>query len=313
MTAAGAALLSPALGDALARYLHRKQGLDSASANTVAAYATDLRGFLGFMTLHLGGLDAPSQLAQITQTDMRAWMAHQRSRDVSARALARKLSAVRGFARFVADDTGIDVSALLATRSPKHMRGLPRPLSPEAARDMLQTAALQTSSEWAGLRDVAVLTLLYGCGLRVSEALGLLGRDAPLPEVLRITGKGGRERLVPVLPVARRAVAAYLQACPFPPLPDGPLFRAMRGGALDRRHVARVMEASRLQLGLPASATPHALRHSFATHLLARGGDLRAIQELLGHASLGSTQVYTAVDSTRLMDVYNAAHPRARG
>lgn len=313
MTAAGAALLAPALGDALARYLHRKQGLDGASANTVAAYATDLRGFLGFMTLHLGGLDAPSQLAQITQTDMRAWMAQERGRDVSARALARKLSAVRGFARFVADDTGIDISAILATRAPKHLRGLPRPLSADAARDMLNIVALQTNAPWAGLRDVAVLTLLYGCGLRVSEALSLKGRDAPLPDVLRMVGKGGRERVVPVLPVAQRAVAAYLQACPHPCGPDAPLFRAMRGGALDRRHVARVMEASRLQLGLPASATPHALRHSFATHLLARGGDLRAIQELLGHASLGSTQVYTAVDSTRLMDVYNAAHPRARG
>ena len=306
-------MIAPALGDALARFLQRKQGLDGASANTVTAYATDLRGFLGFMAHHLGGLDSPRALGDITQSDMRAWMAQARQRDVSARALARKLSAVRGFARFVADDTGVDISAILATRAPKHARALPRPLSAADARQVLDTVALQTASDWAGLRDMAVVTLLYGCGLRVSEALSLTGRDAPLPEVLRMTGKGGRERLVPVLPIARRAVDTYLRACPHAMAPDLPLFRAMRGGALDRRHIARVMEMTRLQLGLPATATPHALRHSFATHLLAKGGDLRAIQELLGHASLRSTQVYTAVDTTRLMDVYNAAHPRARG
>lgn len=306
-------MIAPALGDALARFLQRKQGLDGASANTVTAYATDLRGFLRFMAQHLGGLDSPRALGDIAQADMRAWMADARARDVSARALARKLSAVRGFARFVADDTGVDISAILATRAPKHARALPRPLSTTDARQVLDTVALQTASDWAGLRDMAVVTLLYGCGLRVSEALSLTGRDAPLPEVLRMTGKGGRERLVPVLPVARRAVDDYLRACPHAQAPDLPLFRAMRGGPLDRRHVARVMEMTRLQLGLPASATPHALRHSFATHLLAKGGDLRAIQELLGHASLRSTQVYTAVDTTRLMDVYNAAHPRARG
>ncbi|NBB98274.1 MAG: tyrosine-type recombinase/integrase [Alphaproteobacteria bacterium] len=306
-------MIAPALGDALARYLQRKQRLGGASANTVAAYATDLRGFLGFMGQHLGGLDAPRGLGDLTQSDMRAWMAYERARDLSARALARKLSAVRGFAQFVADDTGIDISAILATRAPKHTRGLPRPLSPEDARSVLDTVSVQTRTDWAGLRDVAVVTLLYGCGLRVSEALALTGRDAPLPEVLRITGKGGRDRLVPVLPLACHAVDAYLRACPHTSAPHLPLFRAMRGGPLDRRHVARVMEATRLQLGLPATATPHALRHSFATHLLAKGGDLRAIQELLGHASLRSTQVYTAVDTTRLMDVYTAAHPRARG
>lgn len=313
MTEPQVALIAPAMAAALARYLQRKQGLAGASANTVSAYASDLRDFLGFMTLHMGGLDTPRALGDIRQADMRAWMAYARGRDLSARALARKLSAVRGFARFIADEAGIDISAILATRAPKHTRSLPRPLSATDARDVLDTVALQTRADWAGLRDVAVVTLLYGCGLRVSEALSLTGRDAPLPDVLRMTGKGGRERLVPVLPVARRAVADYLRACPHAQAPDLPLFRAMRGGALDRRHVARVMEATRLQLGLPASATPHALRHSFATHLLAKGGDLRAIQELLGHASLRSTQVYTAFDSTRLMDVYESAHPRARG
>jgi integrase/recombinase XerC len=308
-----AALLAPAMADALARFLARKQGLSGASPHTIAAYATDLRGFLSFMAQHLGGAAGPRQLGDVTTSDMRAWMAHIRGQDVSARALARKLSAVKGFARWVAEDTGIDISAILATRAPKHTRGLPRPLSAADARQVLDTVALQSASGWAGLRDTAVVTLLYGCGLRVSEALGLTGADAPLPEVLRINGKGGRQRLVPVLPVARDAVAAYLRACPHEPAADAPLFRAMRGGALDRRHIARVLEATRMQLGLPATATPHALRHSFATHLLAKGGDLRAIQELLGHASLSSTQVYTAVDSARLMDVYDAAHPRARG
>ncbi len=309
----GAAPVPPAQADALARYLARKQGLDGASAHTLAAYGTDLRQFLGFMAQHMGDAGGPRALGAITQADMRAWMAAARGRDVSARALARKLSAVKGFARHVAAETGIDISPILATRAPRHAPGLPRPLTPPDARAMLDTIGHQARDGWAGLRDAAVVTLLYGCGLRVSEALALRGRDAPLPDTLRIAGKGGRTRLVPVLPAARRAVDAYLRACPHPHTPDAPLFRAPRGGALDRRHVARVTEAARLQLGLPASATPHALRHSFATHLLAAGGDLRAVQDLLGHAALGSTQVYTAVDSAQLMDVYQHAHPRARG
>ena len=169
----------------------------------------------------------------------------------------------------------------------------------------------QAAAPWIAARDAAVITLLYGCGLRISEALGLTGADAPLPEVLRILGKGGKERLVPVLPVARTAVDIYMRLCPFETGPAAPLFRGARGGALSPRMIARAVERARMSLGLPATATPHALRHSFATHLLGAGGDLRAIQELLGHASLATTQIYTAVDAARLMEIYESAHPRA--
>jgi integrase/recombinase XerC len=185
-------------------------------------------------------------------------------------------------------------------------------VSPDAARELIATIELQSLKSWVGARDVAVATLLYGCGLRISEALGLTQGDAPLGEVLRIRGKGGRERLVPVLPVARRAVEAYRGICPFAPDPAAPLFLGVRGGALNPRLVQGAMAAARRQLGLPATATPHALRHSFATHLLEAGGDLRTIQELLGHATLSSTQVYTGVDQVRLMEAYAAAHPKAR-
>ena len=176
---------------------------------------------------------------------------------------------------------------------------------------MIETVGDQARTDWVAARDIAVLTLLYGCGLRISEALGLTGDDAPLPQVLRITGKGNKTRLVPVLPVVQDAVAAYVRLCPFELSGPEPLFRGTRGGALNPRLIALVMEKSRLQLGLPATATPHAMRHSFATHLLSAGGDLRAIQELLGHASLSTTQAYTAVDAARLMEVYEKSHPRA--
>ncbi len=242
---------------------------------------------------------------------MRAWMAHERSRGLSARSLARALSAVKSFYRWLAEREGFDTTAVLSARAPKFSRRLPRPLDEGAARRMLETVEGQADRPWVAARDVAVVTLLWGCGLRISEALGLRGRDAPLPKALRIRGKGGKERLVPVIPIAREAVERYRALCPFEPEPDAPLFRGVRGGQLNARQVARVMEQARMACGLPASATPHALRHSFATHLLAAGGDLRAIQELLGHASLSTTQAYTAVDSTRLMEVYDKAHPRA--
>jgi integrase/recombinase XerC len=184
-------------------------------------------------------------------------------------------------------------------------------LSEAAAQDIIQVVGDQARSDWVAARDMAIVTLLYGSGLRISEALGLTGRAHPLPDVLRILGKGGKERLVPTLPVAAQAIARYATLCPFDLTPDAPLFRGARGGPLNPRLVQKVMEQARLQMGLPATATPHALRHSFATHLLSAGGDLRAIQELLGHASLSTTQAYTAVDAARLMEVYEKAHPRA--
>jgi integrase/recombinase XerC len=205
----------------------------------------------------------------------------------------------------------VDATATLQTRAPRFRRKLPRPLAEDAARDVLADIGADAREPWIAARDTAVVTLLYGLGLRISEALGLVGAAHPLPEVLRITGKGGKERLVPALPAARAAVARYVALAPFEITPEAPLFRGARGGPLNPRLVQAAMERVRHRLGLPATATPHALRHSFATHLLVAGGDLRAIQELLGHASLSTTQGYTAVDTARLMDVYARAHPRA--
>lgn len=304
--------ISPGARDALEGWLAHLGALDGAAANTREAYRADVTGFLAFLSAHHATAHGRRALATVTLSDMRAWMAHERAAGLSARSLARALSAVKGFYRYLSDQDGFDATPVLMTRAPKFTKKLPRPVSPEAASEVIATAASQAPDGWIGARDAAVVTLLYGCGLRISEALGLTGADAPLPEVLRITGKGGRERLVPVLPAARDAVSAYLRLCPFPVQAGTPLFYGARGKALGSRTVQRAMERARLQLGLPATATPHALRHSFATHLLNAGGDLRAIQELLGHASLSTTQAYTAVDSARLMEVYEAAHPRAR-
>ena len=305
--------LKPAARAALSDWLAHERALNGAAQNTVKAYNTDVTGFLAFLAQHLGGAPGMKPLAGIGLSDMRAWMAHERARGVSARSLARALSAVKSFYRWLGEREGFDPVAVLSVRAPKFQRKLPRPLAPDAARAMIDTVELQSSEPWIAARDAAVVTLLYGCGLRISEALGLKGRDAPLPETLRILGKGDKERLVPVLPAAREAVEAYTTLCPYDLEPDEPLFRGLRGGPLNPRLISRVMQAARMQLGLPASATPHAMRHSFATHLLGAGGDLRAIQELLGHASLSTTQAYTAVDTARLMEVYDRAHPKARG
>ena len=296
---------------ALQGWLDHQRALSGAAENTLTAYAADVTGFLTFLAEYHGDTIGPKALAAITLRDMRAWMAGERGRGVSARSLARKLSAVKGFIRHQARQQGFDPTVVLSTRAPRFSPKLPRPVAPESATQVIEMAGEIAPEDWVGARDAAVLTLLYGCGLRISEALGLTGADTPLPEVLRITGKGGRERLVPVLPVARAAVARYLDLCPWPIEPDQPVFRGVRGGALNPRLVQKAMAQARLALGLPASATPHALRHSFATHLLNAGGDLRAIQELLGHASLSTTQAYTAVDTARLMEVYAKAHPRA--
>jgi integrase/recombinase XerC len=284
-----------------------------ASDRTITAYRRDVSGFLGFLAQHWGGPAGRAALAQVGISDMRAWMARERARGLSARSLARALSAVKSFYGWLSEAHGLEAAAVTATRGPRLKARLPRPVAPEAARALIDTVELQSMEPWMAARDAAVVTLLYGCGLRISEALGLRQADAPLGEFLHIRGKGGRERLVPVLPAAARAVESYRALCPWAPGPGGPLFLGARGGPLNPRHVQKAMAAARMQLGLPATATPHALRHSFATHLLERGGDLRAIQELLGHASLATTQVYTGVDQARLMEAYMAAHPRARG
>lgn len=309
--AADIGLISPAARDALQNWLEQQRALNGAAENTIVAYQGDVADFLAFMTWHKAESQGLGALAAITISDMRAWMSRTRGPSVGARSLARKLSAVKAFYRWLAEREGFEPTAVLSTRAPKFTKKLPRPLAVDAAKALIDCVEIQSDRPWVSARDVAVLTLLWGCGLRISEALGLKGRDAPLPESLRILGKGGKERLVPVLPAARDAVEAYLRLCPHPLGADLPLFRAIKGGALSPRPIASVMADARMQLGLPATATPHAMRHSFATHLLDAGGDLRAIQELLGHASLSTTQAYTAVDTARLMEVYNRAHPKA--
>lgn len=303
--------LTPAVRDLLQDWLTHLRGVRGRADATLTAYAADVGEFLTFQADHLGGAPGPKALRTLKTTDLRGWMAAQRSRDVGARSLARRLSAVKAFYKWWADRDAFDATAVLSMRSPKHIRRLPRPLSEVGAKDMIAGVADQDARDWVQARDMAVITLLYGCGLRISEALGMTADVYPLPQVLRITGKGGKEREVPVLPAAQAATARYARLCPHDLAPGTPLFRAIRGGALGPRAVALVMEKTRMQLGLPSTATPHAMRHSFATHLLDAGGDLRAIQELLGHASLSTTQAYTAVDTARLLDVYNAAHPKA--
>nr|WP_283254979.1 tyrosine recombinase XerC [Marivita sp. GX14005] len=292
-------------------WLASSRALNGTADATIAAYRSDVVDFIAFMTGYKGAPLGLSPLAEISVTDMRAWMARTRSEGIGARSLARKLSAVKSFYRWLAEREGFEPTAVLSARAPKFEKKLPRPLKEDAARAMIDTVGAQSHKSWIGVRDMAVVTLLYGCGLRISEALGLTGRDLPLGDTLRILGKGSKERIVPLLPVARAAVERYVAICPFEITGDSPVFRGARGGPLNPRLVQKVTERARLQLGLPATATPHAMRHSFATHLLSAGGDLRAIQELLGHASLSTTQAYTSVDTVHLMRVYEATHPKA--
>ncbi|MEZ5796887.1 MAG: tyrosine recombinase XerC [Paracoccaceae bacterium] len=307
---------------ALAGWLSHLKALEGASPHTIAAYGRDVTRFLEFLAGHLGGAPALRAAIGAGQGDLRAWMAWERGRGLGPRSLARALSAVKGFAGWAADRMGDgagdgggigegEATPILSARGPKYRRKLPRPLSVESAAELIDKVGLQARDDWQQARDIAVVVLLYGCGLRIGEALGLTGAAWPLPQVLRITGKGDKTRLVPVLPAAAEAVARYVALCPYDLAADQPLFRGARGGALSPRLIQAAVERARAQLGLPATATPHALRHSFATHLLSAGGDLRAIQELLGHASLSTTQAYTAVDAARLMEVYDRAHPRA--
>lgn len=304
-------MISAAQSDLLARWLDHARAIDNCADNTIAAYRADVAGFLSFLTHHNGEIQGIAALKALTITDMRSWMAHERGRGVAARSLARSLSAVKSFCKWVGEREGFEPTAVIMTRAPRFQKKLPRPLDVPAAKSLIDRVEVQAADPWVAARDVAVVTLLYGCGLRISEALGLTGRNIPMGDVLRIVGKGGKERVVPVIPAARDAVAVYLRLCPWDMHPDQPLFRGVRGGKLAAGIVQKTVAQARLQLGLPSTATPHALRHSFATHLLAAGGDLRSIQELLGHASLSTTQAYTAVDTARLVEVYHAAHPRA--
>jgi integrase/recombinase XerC len=283
------------------------------SPHTIAAYGGDLARFFDFLGEHLGTEPGFADLAALRAADFRAFLA-QRASDGKARSsTARAMSVVRGFYRFL-DRRGLVHNPALATvRSPKLPISVPKPLSEMEAADALGSVEELASETWIAARDLAILTLLYGCGLRLAEALGLTRREAPIAAgVMRITGKGNKERVVPILPIVAEAVADYVALCPFAGADDDPLFLGTRGGTLNPRIVQRRVVQLRQLLGLPEAATPHALRHSFATHLLAGGGDLRAIQELLGHSSLSTTQRYTAIDSQRLLAVYDQAHPRAK-
>lgn len=286
------------------------------SPKTLEAYDRDLGQFSNFLTGHLGGPAALADIAALKPFDLRAFLGHRRRENVGNRTLMRQLASLRSFARFGERRGVLTAAAFTATKGPRIGKPLPRPLDPRAARAVTTTdiRAGEDREDWVLARDAAVLTLLYGCGLRISEALSLTRAQAPVSagEALTVTGKGNKTRMVPVLPVVIDAIATYVALCPWRLAPDGPLFLGVKGGPLSPRIIQLAVEGLRGALGLPSSATPHALRHSFATHLLGRGGDLRAIQELLGHASLSTTQIYTRVDSARLMAAYDAAHPRAR-
>jgi integrase/recombinase XerC len=286
------------------------------SPKTVEAYQRDAHQFLAFLAEHLGGTPTLKQLARLTPADVRAFLAARRADGIGGRSLMRSLAGIRSFARFLEREGKGQVGALAAVRAPKVAKTLPKPLlATDATR--LADAGLRAGDEcepWILARDAAVLALLYGSGLRISEALGLKRREMPTPgqgDAITVTGKGNKQRMVPVLSQVVQAVADYVALCPYALPPEGPLFVGAKGGPLSARVVQLAMVQLRGALGLPDSATPHALRHSFATHLLSRGGDLRAIQELLGHASLATTQIYTAVDSERLLEVYRSTHPRA--
>ena len=285
------------------------------SPKTLEAYARDLGQFTAFLTEHLDGAPSLADIAALKPVDLRAFLGQRRRDGVGNRTLMRQLAALRSFARFGERNGKLTAAAFTATRGPRLGKSLPRPLEPASARAVTQadTRAGEEREQWILARDAAVLGLLYGSGLRISEALSLSRAQAPQSagETLTVLGKGSKTRMVPVLPVVVTAIAEYLKLCPWRLAPEGSLFVGAKGGPLSPRIIQLAVEGLRGALGLPSSATPHALRHSFATHLLGRGGDLRAIQELLGHASLSTTQIYTRIDSTRLMAAYDAAHPRA--
>lgn len=305
---AGAAVdLAAALRDWLEHLIAERAAADA----TITAYERDAAQFLEWLR---GELGRPAGLADVAGLDMRAFrrfMASRRRAGFDGRSLARTMSALRGFYRYLEKEEIAAARAIFSVSMPKVARGVPKPLTREKAASLVEDS-MAAKLDWIIARDMAVLLLLYGSGLRISEALGLRTKDAPTAarDVLRIHGKGGKERLVPALPVTIEAVARYRQLCPYPLEPDGTLFLGAKGGPLSPRIIQLAIARAREALGLPETATPHALRHSFATHLLSAGADLRQIQELLGHASLSTTQIYTAVDRARLLEVYDKAHPR---
>lgn len=307
-----AAFARPEIADAIAAWRSWLIDERRASPHTVDAYLRDIADFFKFMATHLGGRAGLSDLSTLRVGDFRAWLAARGNSGHIAASNARALSVLRNFMRWM-QRRGLAHNAALGTlRSPKLPRAVPKPLTIADADTTLETIGDYSEEPWVASRDTAVLTLLYGCGLRIDEALSLDRNVLPLGETLTVTGKGRKQRVVPLLPTVRAAVDDYVARCPYQPGPQGPLFFGVRGKRLKARIVQGQLAKLRAGLGLPDTATPHALRHSFATHLLGEGADLRSIQELLGHASLSTTQRYTAVDAERILAIYNKAHPRAR-
>jgi integrase/recombinase XerC len=306
---------APDLATLVVAWLRRLADERRMSAHTIEAYARDVRQFLSFLSERFGAMPSIADFTDCAPADLRAFLARRRAEGIDARSLQRALSALRSLARHIAREGGDAASALGAIRAPKAARRLPRPLSAADARAVATTAPREGEARepWVLARDAAVLALCYGAGLRISEALSIRRAEAPVgdAEAITIVGKGRKTRSAPVIAPVRKAVQDYLDLCPYTLKQEGRLFVGAKGGPLSPRIVQLAMERMRGALGLPDSATPHALRHSFATHLLARGGDLRTIQDLLGHASLSTTQVYTGVDSARLLAAYRAAHPRS--
>ena len=304
--------------DALSAWLEHLAHERRLSPRTLEAYGHIGRLYVAFLERHRGEALSLTDLGTVSAAEVRAHLAERRAGDgsdhsgLAARSISQTLSAIRAFHTFLDRRCATPAPQLALVRGPRIKPSLPRPVSEDQARGLLaESQADPDAAPWEAARDRAVLTLLYGCGLRISEGLSLTRADAPLGETLRITGKGGKTRIAPILPAVRDAVDDYLALLPFALSPDEPLFRARRGGPLSARHLQATVQHLRGRLGLPASATPHALRHSFATHLLGAGADLRSIQELLGHASLSTTQKYTAVDAAHLLSAYAQAHPRA--
>lgn len=304
--------VAPDLADAIDDWCAWLKAERRVSVHTLAAYERDLGAFLRFLTEHLGGPPGLGQLDALDVADFRAYLARRAGEGLSRGSTGRAMSALRGFFRHLNRRGLTRNNAIASVRSPKLPHSVPKPLSPDEAVDVIDGAGMLNDKPWIAKRDIALMILLYGCGLRIGEALDLTRADVPSGDTMTVTGKGNKQRLVPVLPVVRAAIADYLAQCPYHLEADGPLFVGARGRRLNPGVVQRQMRRLRAALGLPDSATPHALRHSFATHLLAGGGDLRSIQELLGHASLSTTQRYTEVNAEHLLSVYRAAHPRAR-
>ena len=301
-------LISSANAALLKEWLDIKSALEGTSPNTLAAYNRDLMDFFSFLTIHTGIKSSVGQLEKVDQASMRAWMAENRRSGKSSRSIARQLSSVKSFYRWLGKRRGIDPTLVLITKAPKFQKKLPRALSKEAAKEISSSVDLTSNEPWIVARNTAVILLLYGCGLRISEALNIKYNDMPLTNNLKVKGKGDKFRIIPILQIAE----TYLKLLPFTLDSNDNIFRGIRGGSLNPRSIQLIMKLLREKLGLASNATPHSLRHSFATHLLTSGADLRSIQELLGHTSLSTTQIYTSVDSAHLLEVYSKTHPKAK-